>query len=54
MPRKRVISREEEVDRVLFGRETYRRPVAKQNLADTLKHTRRVLEKARKKRAAAK
>lgn len=50
MAKARKISREETVDRVLFGRETLRRPVAKQNVADTLKHTLKVLNRAMKKK----
>lgn len=50
MAAKKKVKIEKTVDEIFFERPIYRRPVAGQNVRDALKHTLRVLEKARKKK----
>lgn len=45
---------EKTVDETLFTRSSFRRPVARENVEDVLKHTRRVLERAARRRRVAK
>lgn len=40
----------ESVDEILFNRSTFRRPIARENTKDALEHTKKVLDKARKRR----